>query len=120
MFEQKSASVISPAAFLRRMLRFSALSAAMILSALLIGVVGYRMTEHLDWIDALLNASMILSGMGPANTMLSVEGKLFASAYALFSGIVFVSCAGLFFAPMFHRIIHSLHADLDADSDSRS
>lgn len=112
MFEHKSAALLSRPAFLRRMMRFAALSACMITGALCIGIFGYRITENMGWIDALLNASMILSGMGPANNLNTDAGKLFASAYALFSGIVFVSCAGLLVSPVFHRIMHSLHAEI--------
>ncbi len=112
MFEHKSAPLLSQRAFAKRMLRFAVLSAAMILGALLVGIIGYHETEQMTWLDAVLNASMILSGMGPATPLVSDSAKLFASAYALFSGIVFISCAGIVVSPIFHRIMHGLHADI--------
>ncbi len=77
--------------------------------SLSIGVAGYRITEGFSWIDSLLNASMILGGMGPVNELMTAEGKLFASFYALFSGIIFLVAAGLIVAPVAHRIMHRLH-----------
>lgn len=79
------------------------------LAALVIGILGYRLTEGFSWIDALLNASMILSGMGPANELKTNGGKLFASFYALFSGIVFITTAGIVLAPIVHRFLHKFH-----------
>ena len=73
------------------------------------GVAGYHYFEHLPWIDALLNASMILGGMGPVDPVKSVAGKLFASFYALYSGLVLIGLMGLLLAPVFHRILHSFH-----------
>lgn len=65
--------------------------------------------EDLSWLDALLNASMILSGMGPVNPIHTTEGKVFASFYALFSGIVFTAGIGITFTPIAHRLLHQLH-----------
>jgi hypothetical protein len=79
--------------------------------ALSIGVVGYHAVAKLPWIDALLNASMILTGMGPVAPMTTTGSKVFASAYALFSGVVFLSSIGLVLAPLFHRILHKFHLD---------
>ncbi len=118
LFEHKSQAVIPLSEFRLRMLRFGLFSAALLAGALGIGILGYRWTEQLSWIDSLLNASMILSGMGPANTMVSDSGKIFASVYALFSGIVFISSAGIMVSPVFHRIIHRLHAEVrDEDGE---
>jgi cellobiose-specific phosphotransferase system component IIC len=76
-----------------------------------IGMWGYHHFEHLNWIDAYLNAAMILSGMGPVNPVQSTEGKLFAGTYALFSGIVFLVIVGIIFAPIFHRFFHKFHIE---------
>ncbi len=65
--------------------------------------------ENLSWIDSLLNASMILGGMGPVNEIHSNTGKIFASFYALFSGIIFLIIVGLIFAPIYHRFLHKFH-----------
>ena len=79
--------------------------------ALGIGVVGYHGIVGLSWIDAILNASMILTGMGPVAAMPTVASKLFASVYALFSGVVFLSAVGLLLSPLFHRVMHQFHLD---------
>ncbi len=113
MFEHKSHPIISRQAFLLRMARTVLVTFGIIAISLLIGVMGYRITESMSWIDSLLNASMILSGMGPANTLNTDAGKLFASMYALFSGIVFISSAGILVAPVFHRVMHQMHVDVD-------
>ena len=113
MFEHKSKPLASTQVFARRMLGFFLTSFLLLSGSLLIGVMGYRTTESMSWLDALLNASMILSGMGPAANLTTDNGKLFASLYALFSGIIFISSAGLLVAPLFHRMMHSLHADID-------
>jgi hypothetical protein len=99
--------------FLWRVLGFLALSAATIGAALGIGVLGYHYFGGLPWIDALVNASMILGGMGPVDPITSHAGKLFASAYALFSGLLFIGAASLVLTPFVHRIMHKLHIQED-------
>lgn len=79
--------------------------------SLFIGVFGYHYFESMPWVDAILNASMILSGMGPATALQTESGKLFASGYALFSGIVFLSVAALILGPVVHRMLHHFHLD---------
>ncbi len=76
-----------------------------------LGVLGYHYIARLAWIDAVLNAAMILTGMGPVDTMKDTPSKLFASAYALFSGVVFLSAISIVFAPVFHRVLHHFHLD---------
>jgi hypothetical protein len=88
-----------------------ALAGVTVAVALGVGVVGYHWLGGLPWIDALLNASMILGGMGPVDPMTSPAGKLFASFYALFSGLLFIGVASLVVAPFVHRIMHSLHIE---------
>ena len=83
----------------------------MIVFALGIGIAGYHWIAGFSPIDSLLNASMILGGMGPVGELHGREAKLFASAYALFSGVVFISVAGVLFAPLIHRILHRFHVD---------
>ena len=77
--------------------------------ALGIGVFGYHYIAHLAWIDSLLNASMILGGMGPVDPLQSSAAKLFASFYALFSGLAFIGIASLMIAPFAHRLLHDFH-----------
>jgi hypothetical protein len=86
---------------------------SIVVVALLFGVLGYHAIAGLPWIDALLNASMILAGMGPVDPMKDPASKLFASAYALFSGVVFISAVGIVLSPVFHRIVHAFHIDDD-------
>jgi hypothetical protein len=82
--------------------------------ALLGGMAGYHKIAGLSWIDSLLNASMILTGMGPVDPMKDTASKLFASGYALFSGVVFLSAVSIVLAPIFHRVVHAFHIDDDA------
>lgn len=95
----------------RRVGRTFAAGAVVIAISLIIGMLGYRLTEGMDWLDAFLNASMILGGMGPVATLQTVAGKLFAGFYALYSGLVLVATAGLLFAPFLHRLLHRFHLE---------
>ena len=113
MFEHSGQPLLPRRLFINRALRYFAASAGMIATSLGIGVIGYHLTEGLSWIDAVLNASMILTGMGPVDPMKTAGGKVFASIYALFSGVVFLSATALLFAPAFHRFIHRFHLDLE-------
>jgi hypothetical protein len=82
-----------------------------------LGVLGYHLTEGLSWLDSLLNASMILGGMGPVDVLHTPAGKLFASFYALFSGAVFLGMAGIVVAPIAHRLLHRLHLEEGVPSE---
>jgi hypothetical protein len=113
MFEHRTDPLLPSHRFLWRVLGFLALSAATIGAALGIGVLGYHYFGGLPWIDALVNASMILGGMGPVDPITSHAGKLFASAYALFSGLLFIGAASLVLTPFVHRIMHKLHIQED-------
>jgi hypothetical protein len=84
---------------------------SLILVALSMGIAGYHWLAGLTWIDSLLNASMILGGMGPVNPLTSTGAKVFASAYALFSGLVFIAVMGVVFSPLLHRMLHKFHMD---------
>jgi hypothetical protein len=111
MFEHRTEPLLPRHRFALRVFGFLCLSAALIGAALGLGVLGYHYLGGLPWIDALLNASMILGGMGPVDPITSHAGKLFASAYALFSGLLFIGVASLVIAPFVHRIMHSLHME---------
>jgi hypothetical protein len=91
------------------------LSLAVVGATVVVGMAGYHYTEHMSWLDAFANASMIASGMGPLAPLESVGGKLFAGFYALFCGIILIAAAGLILTPVFHRALHSLHIDDDAE-----
>ena len=94
---------------MRRVARHLLLALLVIALALGIGVFGYHFIAHLRWIDSLLNASMILGGMGPVDPLQSDAAKLFASFYALFSGLAFVGIASLMILPFAHRLLHRFH-----------
>jgi len=96
--------------------RAGALAAAMIGVALCLGMLGYRFLNGERWIDAFLDAAMILGGMGPVSTMQNDAAKIFAGAYALASGLVFVGAAAVLVSPWLHRLLHRLHAEPDEDS----
>jgi len=97
--------------FYHHLLRAFVLSATLILTSLCLGILGYHFIARFTWIDALLNASMILSGMGPVGELTSNAAKIFAACYAIFSGVVFISSSGLLLAPMFHRVLHRFHVE---------
>ncbi|TFG48395.1 MAG: hypothetical protein E4H33_04250 [Anaerolineales bacterium] len=113
IYEHRSQPLLPRRLFLARLLKHTAVSGALLLLSLLIGVIGYRLLEGFSWIDALLNASMILGGMGPVNPLLTVPGKIFASVYAIFSGVIFLVGAGVIITPVAHRISHQLHLEED-------
>ncbi len=96
------------------LLRALGASMVLILISLGIGTVGYHYLADLSWIDALYNASMILTGMGPVALLQTDTAKLFASAYALFSGVVFVTAAGIMVSPLFRRVLHHFHIDRES------
>lgn len=110
-FESRNEHLLPRPLYLKRLWRGTGLIATMLAVSLTIGILGYHMTEHMGWIDSLLNASMILGGMGPVDVLHSNSGKIFASAYAIFSGMFLIAAAGILLAPVFHRILHSFHAD---------
>jgi hypothetical protein len=115
MYEHRSQPLLSRKFFAIRFVLHCLVAGGVITGALGIGVLGYHCLEGLPWIDSLLNASMILGGMGPVNPLATTAGKLFASFYALFSGIVFLVIAGIILAPVAHRFLHKLHLDQDGD-----
>jgi hypothetical protein len=113
MFEHHTDPLLPRHSFVMRVLGFLLLGALIVGVALGIGVCGYHYLGGLRWIDALVNASMILGGMGPVDPISSDAGKYFASFYALFSGLLFIGAASLVVAPFVHRIMHKLHISDD-------
>ncbi len=110
-FEHRKEPLLPRPLFIKRVIKHSAISSTIIFISLMIGVFGYHLIENMSWVDSLLNASMILGGMGPVNELRTDTGKIFASLYALFSGIVFLVTAGIILAPAVHRLLHSMHID---------
>jgi hypothetical protein len=97
--------------FYHRLLRALALAVGIIACSLGLGVLGYHFIGGLKWVDALLDASMILSGMGPVSPLTSDAAKVFASAYALFSGLILIGTMGIVLSPVFHRVLHKFHVE---------
>ncbi len=110
-FEHRHEPLLPRHLFLRRMARWSAAAGIILIGSLAMGVSGYHFFEGLPWIDALLNASMIAGGMGPVDPIRTTAGKLFASFYALYSGLAIISAAGILFTPVFHRFLHRFHVE---------
>jgi len=115
MFEHRSEPLATPAEFRRRMLQYGMITATMILFSLVIGILGYHFFESLSWVDSLLNASMILGGMGPVDVLKTNSGKIFASFYALYSGVILLASVGVLAAPLFHRVLHRFHLEIEAE-----
>ena len=109
MFEHRQEALLTRAQFLRRILGSLGVTLLIAGASLAVGTTGYHLWGELPWLDSFLNASMILTGMGPVDPMTTVHGKLFASFYALYSGIAFLSMAAVIIAPIAHRILHKFH-----------
>jgi hypothetical protein len=101
--------------FRRRMSRYAGVALLLVGMSLACGAIGYHQFAGLPWVDSILNASMILTGMGPVDPMRSTAAKLFASFYALFSGVAFLSIVGVLIAPIVHRYLHRFHLEMDED-----
>ena len=111
MFESRTDPIAPRFVFVRRMIKFATIAFIVIGVALGLGILGYHYIAKFSWIDSLLNASMILGGMGPMGDLPSDASKVFASVYALFSGLVFISVMGIVLAPAAHRALHLFHLD---------
>jgi hypothetical protein len=116
MYEHRTDPLLTPMEFARRVISHFGYSILAIAIALGAGVIGYHILAGFGWIDSLLNASMILGGMGPVDPLKTNVAKIFASFYALFSGLVFIGVLGLLLAPFIHRVMHRLHMDYKEDS----
>jgi hypothetical protein len=109
MFERKDEPLAPPRVFALRLIACAGMALLVLLLALALGVAGYHWFGGLGLVDSVLNASMILTGMGPVNVLATTQGKLFASGYALLSGLVFVTTAGVVMSPAVHRLLHHFH-----------
>lgn len=117
MYERRHEPLLPRRDYLRRVGRNAGIALAVFAGSLVVGILGYHFLVGLSWVDSLLNASMILGGMGPVDPVPTESGKVFASFYALYSGLVVLAVAGLIFAPIFHRFLHHFHAELDESQD---
>ncbi|HVQ40197.1 MAG TPA: hypothetical protein VMS31_21835 [Pyrinomonadaceae bacterium] len=111
MFEGKHEKVVPLSVFARRMLGAVGVAMGLVVPALAIGIAGYHWIDQLDWVDSLLEASMILGGMGPVNPLRNDGAKIFASAYALLSGLVLIGVMGIILTPITHRVLHKFHVE---------
>jgi hypothetical protein len=110
-YERWREPLLSREQFLRRMMRHGGAALLVLIVSLGLGVLGYRLFAGLGWVESLLNASMILAGMGPVDTLPTTAAKVFASCYAIFSGVAFLGLVGLLFVPLFHRFLHRFHLE---------
>jgi hypothetical protein len=115
MLEHRKKPLLSRKQFMIRQIRYTLFSLAILSVSLGIGTVGYRVLGRLSWIDSFLNASMILTGMGPVDHLETDGGKIFSALYALFSGISFLTFVAILFTPAYHRFLHKFHLSLGKD-----
>lgn len=111
MYEHRRQRLLSRSEFRKRVGRHGLVALGVLVFGLGIGVIGYHFMAHLSWIDSLLNASMILGGMGPVDPLPTNAAKIFASCYALFSGLAFIGVVSVLLAPFVHRMLHRFHAE---------
>ena len=110
-FERRHEPLAPPHHFVLRLAWSAAWGFAFIAVSLAIGMAGYHVFERMSWLDAFLNASMLLAGMGPLASPLTDAGKLFAGLYALYSGFAVLIGAAIIFAPVIHRALHRFHLE---------
>ena len=119
MFERRHEPLLPRAAFFRRMLKYASLASGFIAVSLVIGMAGYHFLEGMPWIDAFVNAAMLMGGMGPVSELHTDAGKLFAGLYALYCGLVVIIAIGIVAAPLLHRILHHFHLETGNDSQDQ-
>jgi len=115
-FERRRQPLAPAPVFRRRVLNSAGLAGIVLGGSLAVGVAGYHWWGGLGWLDALVNASMILGGMGPMDPITRPAGKWFASAYALYSGVALLTSVGIIFAPAVHRLLHAFHIEEERDT----
>jgi hypothetical protein len=111
MFEHHNKHLLPRKEFYRRIAHHAALGITVLIVSLGIGMIGYHAFENLRWVDAFVNAAMILSGMGPVATLQTDGGKIFAGCYAIYSGLALIAILGIIFAPVVHRFLHKFHLE---------
>src|SRR6266542_2611223 len=105
MYEHHEQPLAEGSVFVKRLALNGVIALSLLMFSLGLGMTGYHFLEGLSWLDSLLNASMILGGMGPVATLQTAAGKIFASLYALYSGVVLLAAVGILVAPIFHRFL---------------
>ena len=111
MYETRRQPLLRRAAFVRRLIWHTATALLLVLGSLAIGMAGYMRFEKLSVLDAFLDTSMLLGGMGPVHVPKTEAGKLFAGLFALYAGLVFIVTAALVLGPVVHRVLHRFHWD---------
>ena len=111
MFERHNKHLLPRKEFYRRLAHHAMLGVVVLIGSLAIGMIGYHSFEKMSWVDAFVNAAMILSGMGPVATLQTDAGKIFAGCYAIYSGITLIGILGIIFAPIVHRFLHKFHLE---------
>jgi polyferredoxin len=117
LFERHNEKLLPRRKFLMRLLKYALIAVVLILFSLVIGMVGYHMLEGLSWVDAFLNAAMLMGGMGPVNALHTDVGKIFAGVYALYCGMVLLIAVGIFAVPVLHRFLHHFHLESEKKQD---
>lgn len=113
MFEHRKQPLVSRSTFARRLARSAGAATILIAFSLGGGMFGYHFFEGLSWVDAYIEAAMILSGMGPTAIMNTTAGKIFSGTYALYSGLMLILIVGVIVAPIAHRFFHKFHLEMD-------
>ena len=111
MYEPHTEPLVPFNQFAYRLARHGGIVALVLIFSLVVGTTGFHWLALQEWIDAFLNSSMLLGGMGPVGEIQSTAGKIFASIYALYAGIVFIGTSGLLLAPVLHRLMHKIHLE---------
>lgn len=116
-FEKKHQPLATKRVFLQRLLKYALYAFLILALSLAIGTIGYRLYAAISWVDAFLNAAMILTGMGPVTAMPSDGAKLFSAFYAIYSGVAFLTTISILFAPIIHRFLHLMHVEDNENDD---
>ncbi len=119
MYERRDDPLLPRRAFASRVVRHALGAGVVLVVALAIGMLGYHHFEAMSWTDSYVNAAMILSGMGPLGDLKTESGKVFAGTYAIFSGVLFLTCIGFFLAPVLHRFFHYFHTVAEKSAKSK-
>lgn len=119
MFEHYRKPLLSRRRFMERQVRYFSFSLLILAFSIGVGTAGYHYCGNLSWIDSFLNASMILTGMGPVDHLETNKGKLFSAFYALFSGISFLTFVAVLFAPFYHRFLHKFHLSIEDGDEEK-
>jgi hypothetical protein len=110
-FEKRHESLLPRSKFFLRLVKFALLSLGLIAVSLIVGLLGYRLSEGMSWVDAFLNAAMLMGGMGQVAVLHTDTGKIFAGVYALYCGFILIVSVAVFLAPIFHRFLHRFHLE---------